>query len=123
MHWRDFDLRLVRVLEASYDIVTNGGDRPVCWDDLLHQVSVYMPGIGFEPWAQFEHIPAMRMMQIHIKKYVDAGMPWEGVAAPTLEPRNETTCVRGHEWTPENTYVRANGTKYCRACRKATKAA
>lgn len=28
------------------------------------------------------------------------------------------TCGRGHEYTPENTYVDRNGWKYCRACRR-----
>jgi hypothetical protein len=30
--------------------------------------------------------------------------------------RPKTHCKRGHEFTPENTYVRPNGTKACRIC-------
>lgn len=28
-----------------------------------------------------------------------------------------THCKRGHEFTPENTYVRKNGTRFCNRCR------
>lgn len=28
-----------------------------------------------------------------------------------------STCKRGHEWTPENTHTRANGQRWCRACK------
>ena len=31
---------------------------------------------------------------------------------------NDDACGRGHEWTSENTYVRASGTRECRACKK-----
>lgn len=30
-----------------------------------------------------------------------------------------THCKAGHEWTPENTYIRANGCRMCRACKAA----
>lgn len=117
-NWGEFSVGLVRVLEASYDIVTDGGTRPVVWDDLLHQVSVYMPSVGFEPWDCFDGIPALRMMQVHIKRYIEAGMPWNGVDVPTLERKEAANCVHGHPWTPENTYVRKNGCKVCRTCKR-----
>lgn len=28
----------------------------------------------------------------------------------------QTHCVRGHEFTPDNTYIAGNGTRHCRAC-------
>lgn len=35
------------------------------------------------------------------------------------EAAGRDTCVRGHAWTPENTYVRKDrGTRECRACKR-----
>jgi hypothetical protein len=31
----------------------------------------------------------------------------------------QTHCIHGHEFTPENTIVRPNGTRQCRECRRA----
>ena len=33
----------------------------------------------------------------------------------------KTHCPQGHEYTPENTYVRPNGQRACRTCRKSQK--
>ena len=33
----------------------------------------------------------------------------------------KTTCDSGHEFTPENTYIRPNGCRTCRQCNKAIK--
>jgi len=33
-----------------------------------------------------------------------------------IRKREQTHCIRGHEFTPENTYRRRNGTRLCRAC-------
>ena len=30
-----------------------------------------------------------------------------------------TTCINGHEYTPENTYIRADGSRSCRTCHAA----
>ena len=30
----------------------------------------------------------------------------------------QATCKNGHSWTPENTYIRREGTRVCRACRR-----
>lgn len=32
----------------------------------------------------------------------------------------KTECVRGHGFTPENTYIKPNGTRQCRACRRSS---
>jgi hypothetical protein len=41
--------------------------------------------------------------------YPGAGMGWR---------RSVTThCARGHEYTPENTLIRAEGWRNCRTCR------
>jgi hypothetical protein len=33
-------------------------------------------------------------------------------------PAARTRCLRGHEFTPENTYTRKNGTRMCRTCKR-----
>lgn len=33
-----------------------------------------------------------------------------------IRQRDNTTCIRGHEFTPANTYVRPDGTRKCRRC-------
>lgn len=33
--------------------------------------------------------------------------------------KKQTTCRKGHEWTPENTYTRPGGTRLCRECVRA----
>lgn len=37
-----------------------------------------------------------------------------------MKPRPTTHCLRGHELTGDNVYVRANGKRYCRACNNGT---
>lgn len=34
-----------------------------------------------------------------------------------MKPRPTTHCLRGHDLTGANLYVRADGSRYCRACR------
>ena len=36
--------------------------------------------------------------------------------ASGAKKRAQTHCKHGHEFTPENTYIRPNGTRKCRAC-------
>src|SRR5690606_27089460 len=32
--------------------------------------------------------------------------------------KRSATCASGHPWTPENTYIRPNGRRDCRACKR-----
>ena len=49
----------------------------------------------------------------NMKDMADKGRAWN----PTADAnRAKTHCVRGHEYTPENTYV-WSGRRYCRECR------
>ena len=34
-----------------------------------------------------------------------------------MPAHKKTHCIRGHEFTPENTYIMPNGSKSCKACR------
>lgn len=43
------------------------------------------------------------------------GLGFSGVAA------RKTHCMRGHEFTPENTYIKPNGTRRCKTCHRAVK--
>jgi len=36
--------------------------------------------------------------------------------SPTAVNARKTHCIRGHEYTTENTYIRSNGYRMCRAC-------
>lgn len=35
-----------------------------------------------------------------------------------LHGRMVTVCAQGHEYTPENTYIKGNGCRACRTCRR-----
>jgi len=37
-------------------------------------------------------------------------------AARDSTRKAQTACIRGHEFTPANTYIARNGTRHCRAC-------
>lgn len=39
-------------------------------------------------------------------------------AAKALKWRAVTQCLRGHEYTAENTYIGPDGARYCRTCRR-----
>src|ERR1043165_2354272 len=37
---------------------------------------------------------------------------------PTAVNATKTHCLRGHEFTPDNTYIRPNGSRMCRICHR-----
>jgi hypothetical protein len=41
---------------------------------------------------------------------------YTGLGSPWTQNKAKTHCLRGHEFTPENTYVTKKGQRYCRAC-------
>ena len=52
-----------------------------------------------------------------ISNLVASCPPCNRKRAPRRPPRKATHCTHGHEFTPENTYVRPDGTgRQCRAC-------
>lgn len=117
--WRDFPIELVRLLEETYDIVSDGGTIHPEWDDVLFQMGKWMPGLGIEPWDDYE-MPGLRRMQQHIREYRAADMPWDGVAPHGLRrmPLSSMHCVEGHLIAGDNLYLRRNGRRECRCCRK-----
>ena len=44
-----------------------------------------------------------------------------GLKGKRLNKPERTHCRRGHELTPENTYTRSNGLRFCQICRKMTR--
>lgn len=44
------------------------------------------------------------------------------IVRPYLLAAAKTHCKRGHEYTPENTYVSPSGARFCRECKKARRA-
>lgn len=44
------------------------------------------------------------------------------ISRPYLLNVAKTHCKRGHEYTPENTYVSPSGARFCRECKKARRA-
>lgn len=59
----------------------------------------------------------------HLEPVTQAENIMRGVAPTALNAR-KTHCKRGHEFTPENTYVMTNGGRTCRTCaREATREA
>lgn len=46
----------------------------------------------------------------HLKRTTPAGNGARSVQ------KAKTHCKRGHEFTPENTYIKSNGTRQCKAC-------
>jgi HNH endonuclease len=36
----------------------------------------------------------------------------------TIHAQQKMTCIRGHPYVPENIYVRPNGTRACRICKR-----
>lgn len=39
--------------------------------------------------------------------------------SPTAQNARKTHCKRGHEFTPENTYIPPSGKRYCLTCKRA----
>jgi hypothetical protein len=52
----------------------------------------------------------------HLEPVTNAENILRGTCPPAINAR-KTHCPRGHEYTPENTYVNPAGGRECRACR------
>jgi len=55
--------------------------------------------------------------------HLEAVTPWENImrgVGPAPRRAAQTHCMHGHEFTPENTYIKPNG---CRRCKECTRAA
>lgn len=47
--------------------------------------------------------------------HIAAGNYYPHIGGPLTEP--QTHCIRGHEYTPENTVIKTSGTRNCRTCK------
>ena len=118
LKWRAFPLELVRLLEETYDIVSEGGLIEPDWDVLMDLMTVWMPGIGIQSWLSYE-FPGLKRMKAHIRDYVEAGMPLDGVLPKYARSERplSTTCRAGHPMTGDNVYTRGTtGRRECRTC-------
>ena len=50
--------------------------------------------------------------------HLEAQSPSENTLAQNHHARNRTHCPRGHEYSPENTYVGPDGKRRCRTCKR-----
>lgn len=72
--------------------------------------------------ADFLHVAEQIMPYLHqrrrsrLQKVIDGFRPFCLVRRnPNI---NKTHCIRGHEFTPENTYITPRGTRNCKECRR-----
>lgn len=131
--------------EGSFEIARNGGTRitiRMTDRDIIDRVDALFPcpGIGIvrprHPGGGYYKTQyAWRINDPEkVREFIAAVLPWLGErrsarAAEVLAhldtrpgtggfQRNKTHCAEGHEYTPENTYLRPGTThRHCRTCR------
>jgi WhiB family redox-sensing transcriptional regulator len=101
----------------------------------LSDVSFFPPErdgyVGGEEWALPAKAicggcPVRAECLEHAMAHEDHGVwggmtPRERTYAVTGPRRRSTRCINGHAYTPENTYERPDGSRFCRACNLASK--
>lgn len=104
----------------GYGVVTLGSSRNGQRRFLVHRL-MYEWFVGPIPAGlQMDHLCRNRGCgsPAHLEAVTQRENGLRGVGACA---RNavKTHCVRGHEFTPENTHIRTNGSRFCRECDRA----
>lgn len=95
--------------------VDRDGYGRVMWNGrscLAHRVAYEVMSGPIPDGLQLDHLCRNRacVNPAHLEPVTQAENAARGVYA------RQTHCVAGHEYTPENTYLRPNGNRDCRAC-------
>lgn len=85
-----------------------------------HRVAWELSGRTLDPSLTLDHLCRNRacVNPDHLEQVTNRENLLRGTSPSAVHAR-KTHCPWGHEYTPENTTIRANGARRCKACREA----
>lgn len=97
-----------------------GSQGGVNYTAMAHRVSFRIASGRLPASLQIDHLCRNRscVNPAHLEPVTQAENILRGQAPSAVRARM-THCSRGHEFTPDNTYLYPNGNRRCRACQKA----
>lgn len=102
-----------RLTRDGYGHFTLNGKTRMAHSIAYEQLIGPIPGGGLVP----DHLCRVRNCcnPWHLEWVTDRENVLRGIAPPA-QNATKTHCIRGHEFTPENTYVSRNGSRHCKTC-------